>query len=158
MPALPNTPNGEPFHLYNNPQKAEENFWWWLNKAKSSLQLTHAPELQSLLDLQLFAIKQAAEYAFKAVIIVFTGRVIKTHNLCTLLPLAVVHLPDISQVFPKDTPAEKMLFHWLTQPFSACRGIEILPDEEELNLLLQRVTGLLQTVETGFKNAIQSLP
>jgi hypothetical protein len=132
-------------------QQALETFNWWLNQAKDYLLSTRNSGISRINHLAQCCLQQTAEFTFKAIITSLTNRELKTRDPYVLICHALQHIPEINLVFPRNTDHEKKLFHYLNPAFLLERGsIDLVPDGEDLQLLLKQVSLLISTVESAF--------
>jgi uncharacterized protein len=95
-----------------------------------------------------FLLHQAAEQAYQAILLVFTGYKPTTHNLDKLRRYTNRFSVELAMIFPRDNPEEDDVFRLLSSGYVDARyKEEFMITEEEVRLLLERVRRLLNIAE-----------
>jgi HEPN domain-containing protein len=105
-----------------------------------------------------FLLHQAAEQAYQAILLVFTGYKPTTHNLDKLRRYTNRFSVELAMIFPRDNPEEDDVFRLLSSGYVDARyKEEFMITEEEVRLLLERVRRLLDITERVCMNHFISL-
>lgn len=105
-----------------------------------------------------FNLHQAAERAYNAIVLVYSGYKPKTHNLYKLKRYSKRFSEELDNIFPYNTAPEKHLFELLKRAYVDSRYKEdYMITENELKTLLQRVQQLLAITETLCEEKIAGL-
>jgi HEPN domain-containing protein len=95
-----------------------------------------------------FLLHQAAEQAYQAILLVFTGYKPTTHNLDKLRRYTNRFSVELAMIFPRDNPEEDDVFRLLSSGYVDARyKEEFMITEEEARVLLERVRRLLNITE-----------
>jgi HEPN domain-containing protein len=105
-----------------------------------------------------FLLHQAAENAYQAVLLSFTGYKPCTHNLDKLRRYTNRFALGLTLVFPRNTPEEDRLFKLLMLAYVDARYKETYSiTEMEVDTLIERVTNLLSVAARICRNRFASL-
>ncbi len=137
---------------------AEQGFEHWFERArrfyglhKSALDNDWRPEAA-------FSLHQAAESAYKAVLIVFTGYIPKEHFLELLGHTAAELDPSLEDVFPRTDTFQRDAFALLDYAYIGARyDPKYSIDTVTVNYLAEKVAQLLALTETACKKKIDAL-
>jgi HEPN domain-containing protein len=92
-----------------------------------------------------FHLHQSVESMLIAVIQAVTGYQVIMHNLSRLLRLSKLFTDELADTFKTETTAEAQLFRLLQDSYSQSRySRNFNPDEEQLNLLFEKVRDINQ--------------
>lgn len=101
------------------------------------------------LNVAAFNLHQAAERAYNAIVLVYSGYKPKTHNLYKLKRYSKWFSEELDSIFPYNTTEEKNFFELLKRAYIDSRyKDDYMITESELGILLQRVQQLLDITET----------
>lgn len=86
-----------------------------------------------------FHVHQACEAFFHALLLTFTFDNRKLHDISKLLKLVLKYVPELRDVFPRDTKAEKLIFKQLKKAYTEGRyNKHFKPTHEEVCALLEK--------------------
>ena len=105
-----------------------------------------------------FLLHQAAEAAYKTILLVFTNYCPDEHFLRHLESKAAKHHPSLPDVFPRETRAQQQLFDQLDLAYIGARYQPTWQiTKEELDQLGPCVRQLLDVTKTTCRTAIDNL-
>jgi len=105
-----------------------------------------------------FYLHQAAERAYNAIVLVYSGYKPKTHNLYKLKRYSKRFSEELDNIFPYNTAQEKHLFELLKRAYIDSRyKDDYMITESELSILLPRVQQLLDITKTLCEGKIAEL-
>jgi HEPN domain-containing protein len=120
---------------------------WWIENAKSYLELAVEALDRNSLYICLHLVQHAAEFCFKAMILQCSGDHPYIRNPYTLLHISALYIPGVRTVFPRQTTEEIRLFSYLNPyRFAAQKAMDV-PAAYELKKLTERVELLLEIAE-----------
>lgn len=129
-------------------KKAEEDFDYYMQKAKNCLKTYDFQFKERLLEEAAFHLHQATENFFIAIQMVFTRYAPKLHNLEKLEKIVSHFDYDPLKIFPRDTDQEKHLFELLKKSYVDSRyNPNFKISTEELNTLFERVKMIETEIE-----------
>jgi HEPN domain-containing protein/predicted nucleotidyltransferase len=139
-------------------EKAEEDFGYWNEKAKDFYDNYEFCCSKQKYETAAFMLHQAAEHAYTALLLVYTGYKPKLHDLEKLGDQAVQHDPRFLAIFPRQTKEQKKRFELLKNAYIDARykkDYKITP--EELEYLGERVKALHDLTQKSCTEKIKSL-
>ncbi|MHA4807740.1 HEPN domain-containing protein [Flavitalea flava] len=133
--------------------KARRDFerWWFQGKAFFRSALFNRQQKQ--MNIAVFLLHQAAEHAYQAILLVFTGYKPCTHNLDKLRRYTCRFSIELAMLFPGNSKAEESLFRLLLYSYIDARykeGYSI--GEDDLDQLTERIDHLLSLAERLCRN------
>jgi HEPN domain-containing protein len=139
-------------------QAAEEGYAHWFERSRRFFGLHKSARENDWLPEAAFNLHQAAESAYKAVLIVFTGYIPKEHYL-ELLGLDAADLdPRFAAIFPKADPTQRQAFQLLDYAYIGARyDPQYRIDEATVEYLAGRVEQLLELTKEACTGKIDAL-
>jgi HEPN domain-containing protein/predicted nucleotidyltransferase len=136
---------------------AQEDFNFWYEKSKISLDLAKYSLEKGYLNDAVFLLHQAAERTYNAVILVFRGYKPKTHNLKKLYRYTKHYSVKLAGIFPQHTKEENDLFIKLKKGYVEARyDKDYTISKEEIQKLIQRIMALQTVAEIVCNEKIAS--
>ena len=126
-------------------QKTREGWWRWFNNSCQFMDCAAYCLMERNFPMAVFMIHQTIKQACKAMLKVMLHMRPNTHNLPWMLKLCSSIVPEISSIFPRDTPEEKTLFKLLKSSYNDYRyaaGFEV--KEEQAWAIYYRASSLLK--------------
>lgn len=137
-------------HIHATAQKDFERWWHQSNVFYNNALFNYQ---QKETKIAVFHLHQAAESAYQAILLSFTGYKPCTHNLDKLRSYTNRFSVKLASLFPRDTENEDHIFKLLLRGYVASRYDETYKIlETELTLLIERVKQLLTIAERICKN------
>ncbi len=137
---------------------AEMDFARWHQRARAFFKTVLFAIREKELKIAVFLLHQAAEHAYQAILLVFTGYKPCTHNLDKLRRYTYRFSVGLALLFPRNTGEEDRLFRLLLQGYVDSRYNEDYTiAEEELAILTSRVEILLSMTARLCRNRLLSL-
>jgi HEPN domain-containing protein len=137
-------------HIHATAQKDFERWWHQSNVFYNNALFNYQ---QKETKIAVFHLHQAAESAYQAILLSFTGYKPCTHNLDKLRRYTNRFSVKLASLFPRDTENEDHIFKLLLRGYIASRYDETYTIvETELTLLIERVKQLLTIAERICKN------
>lgn len=104
----------------------------------------------------LFMLHQAIEMAIRSLFIGTADHLIFGHDLMGQIPFALQFAPELGNILSDGTPQDRELLSLLNVAYSDGRyNCQFKPTPEQVNLLLEKVTQFLATVEQTFEERLQ---
>lgn len=139
-------------------QAAEEGFAHWFERAHRFYEVHKVVLEKQWLPEAAFNLHQAAESAYKAILIVFTGYIPKEHYLELLGHTAAELDPRFEGVFPRTDTFQRNAFELLDYAYIGARyDPKYRIDAVTVNYLAEKVAQLLSLTETACKEKIDTL-
>lgn len=136
--------------------KKDFDQWWLRAKAFFTSSLFNRKEREW--KIAVFLLHQAAENAYQAILLSFTGYKPCTHNLDKLRRYTNRFSVELVMLFPRDTPEEDRLFKLLLHGYVDARyKEEYRITDHELELLIWRISKLLSIAARICRNRFISL-
>jgi uncharacterized protein len=149
---------GSPPDLAGIRIRAEKDFATWSSKAEAYYRSALFNRQGKEWRLAAFLMHQAAECAYQAVLLTFTGYKPCTHNLDKLRRYTGRFSVALALVFPLHNAGEEQLFRLLVMAYVDARYKEEYPiGENEVDLLIGRVADLLSVAARVCVNRLASL-
>lgn len=126
-------------------KKAKEGWRRWFNNSCQFMDCAAYCLMERNFPMAVFMVHQTVEQACKAMLKVMLHMRPGTHNLAWMLKLCSSIAPEISTVFPRDTPDEKVLFKLLKTSYNDYRyaaGFEV--QEEQAWAIYYQASSLLK--------------
>ena len=126
-------------------QKTREGWRRWFNNSCQFMDCAAYCLMERNFPMAVFMVHQTIEQACKAMLKVMLHMRPNTHNLPWMLKLCSSIAPEIASIFPRDTPAEKVLFKLLKSSYNDYRyaaGFEV--KEEQAWVIYYRASSLLK--------------
>src|SRR5450432_3996356 len=137
---------------------AEKDFEQWWRRARAFFRSVQFNRQEKEWKIAVFLLHQAAESAFQAILLSFTGYKPCTHNLDKLRRYTNRFSIELATLFSRDEPEEDRLFKLLLQGYVDARyRDEYTITEEELGLLTERISRLLSIAVRICRNRFISL-
>jgi HEPN domain-containing protein len=137
---------------------AERDFEQWWRRARAFFKSVQFNRQEKEWKIAVFLLHQAAESAYQAILLSFTGYKPCTHNLDKLRRYTNRFSIELATLFSRDSPEEDRLFKLLLQGYVDARyKEEYIITEEELGLLTERVSRLLSIAARICRNRFISL-
>jgi len=137
---------------------AEKDFQRWWLRATAFLKNALFSKQQQEPKIAAFLLHQAAEQAYQAILLAFTGYKPCTHNLDKLRRYTNRFALELGLLFPRNTPEEDQLFKILLQGYVDARyKEEYAITEEQLDRLIERIGRLLSIATRVCRNRFLSL-
>lgn len=137
---------------------AQDHYDHWFPNAKSFIEHYEFAMTQDDFKIAAFQLHQAAEAAYKTILLVFTNYAPEEHYLRILEQRAIEHHAPLADVFPRQTKEERDLFEQLDLAYI---GARYQPrwriTEEQLEQLGPCVRRLLDIADTICRTRIQTL-
>ncbi|MDP4150288.1 MAG: HEPN domain-containing protein [Bacteroidota bacterium] len=138
--------------------RAEKDFGAWWSKAEAYYRSALFNRQGKEWKLAAFLLHQAAESAYQAVLLTFTGYKPCTHNLDKLRRYTSRFSLALTLVFPCDNPGEEYLFRLLLIAYVDARyKEEYAITENEVDILIGRLADLLSVTARICRNRLTSL-
>ncbi len=140
-------------------EKAQRYFDTWFPQGADFVELSKFSAARGNLKIGTFTLHQAAESLYYATLLAFTDYKPKTHNLWKLRRKAKPYSEELFHIFRAETDKqEKDLFELLKQGYVDARYREDFTiTEQELNILIERVSSMIPIVEKICRERIASL-
>jgi HEPN domain-containing protein len=149
---------GSPPDLAGIRIRAEKDFAAWWSKAEAYYRSAIFNRQGKEWRLAAFLMHQAAESAYQAVLLTFSGYKPCTHNLDKLRRYTSRFSLALNLVFPLDSAGEEHLFRLLVIAYVDARYKEEYPiTENEVDLLIGRIAELLSVAGRVCRNRLASL-
>ena len=104
-----------------------------------------------------FQLNQATEASYKTILLVFSGYCPHEHYLHLLENMASDYIPNLREIFPRETQKQQDLFNLLDYAYIGARyNPDYSISKENLKYLSQRVSELIERTENTCLNKIQS--
>jgi HEPN domain-containing protein len=127
---------------------AGRDFERWGRQARAFFRSAQFNQQEKEWKLAGFLLHQAAEHAYQAILLAFTGYKPTTHNLDKLRRYTNRLSLELALLFPRDNAEEDHLFRLLSSGYVDARyKEEFVITGEEVGILLERVRGLLGIAE-----------
>lgn len=137
---------------------AEKDFEQWWRRASAFFKSVQFNRQEKEWKIAAFLLHQAAESAYQAILLSFTGYKPCTHNLDKLRRYTDRFSIELAILFSRNEPEEERLFKLLSQGYVDARyKEEYAITEEELGLLTERIGRLLAIAVRICRNRFVSL-
>ncbi len=137
---------------------AEKDFEQWWRRASAFFKSVQFNRQEKEWKIAAFLLHQAAESAYQAILLSFTGYKPCTHNLDKLRRYTNRFSIELAALFSRNVPEEERLFKLLSQGYVDARyKEEYTITEEELGLLMERIGRLLSIAIRICRNRFISL-
>ncbi len=137
---------------------AKEHFEHWFEKANDFYEHFEFGFQKRKYKTSAFLLHQAAESAYKALLLVFTNYIPRNHFLVAADDQVHEVLPEMKEIFPRETESDKELFELFDYAYIGARydkDFEI--SKKDLEYLSGRVKLLLELTEKLCKEKIKDL-
>ncbi|MDB5222819.1 MAG: hypothetical protein JWN83_1486 [Chitinophagaceae bacterium] len=132
--------------------KAKNEFNTGIKRAQSFLNGANTYHANNEKELTAFMLQQAAELAFRTVILSLTGQDIRTHSITVLKKHCKRCAPGLNEIFPANTTEEERLISLLDKAYLNARySADFIISNADEALLLERVQLLLIKAAGIFK-------
>ncbi|MDR3716669.1 MAG: HEPN domain-containing protein [Puia sp.] len=149
---------GRPLDLGRIRMIAEQDFERWIGRARAFFKTATFSIRENEPKIAVFLLHQAAEHAYQAILLVFTGYKPCTHNLEKLRKYTYRFSIELGLLFPGHPPEEEMLFKLLLHGYVDARYNEDYEiSRMELGILNERVGKLLSMATRLCQNRLLSL-
>ena len=126
-------------------KKTREGWYRWFNNSCQFMDCAGYCLMERKYNMAVFMMHQGVEQACKAMLKVMLYVSPNTHNLAWMLKLCGTLAPEISSVFPRDSPQEQALFNRLKKSYMDSRyAVDFSVSEEEAWTLYYRASSLLR--------------
>jgi HEPN domain-containing protein len=137
---------------------AEQDFERWWRRARAFFKTALFTIREKECKIAVFLLHQAAEHAYQAILLVFTGYKPCTHNLEKLRKYTYRFSVELALLFPRNPAEEDRLFSLLLHGYVDARYNEDYKiSEKELDILTGRIDTLLSITERVCHNRLLSL-
>jgi uncharacterized protein len=136
---------------------AKEHFEHWFERAKSFFKHFTYAFTDKDYCIAAFQLHQTAESSYKALLLVFTNYVPHNHFLCAADEQIHEVLPEMEDIFPRETEADKDRFELFDYAYIGARyDKDFKISKEDLDYLSERVKLLLELTEKLCNEKIKS--
>jgi HEPN domain-containing protein/predicted nucleotidyltransferase len=136
-----------------------KDFIYWREEAEGFFKGHYFYISDENFRLAAFNLHQTCESCFKMIELIFTRYASKTHDLNMLLDICLPHLPELKNIFPKDTEFKEQAYSRLRHAYLGARydqKYEI--EKDELDYLGERVKLFLELAIKRCRERTDSLP
>lgn len=107
-------------------------------------------------EIAAFMLQQAAELAFRALILAFTGQDIRTHEISVLRRHCNRCAPQLMEIFAKENESDSQLLRLLDKAYKNARyNLDYEISDNQIELLIRKVMLLQQKIKEAFNEKIK---
>ena len=135
---------------------AQDHFDHWFERAFRFFDNSKSNFDKDWLNEAAFMLNQATEACYKTILLVFSSYCPHEHYLHLLESMASDYVPNLKQIFPRETKKQRDLFNLLDYAYIGARyNPDYSISKENLEYLSQQVNKLVEITEKACLNKIQ---